>query len=273
MKPVATKPFDSNRAWQQASATLRANREVLFALAGVFFLLPSLFAALMFPQPNPPAGTDMNSAMATMMDYSVRTLPVFLPIALFEAGGTLAMLTLMTDRSRPTVGQAIRLGFIALIPYIAAQLLLGLAAGIGAIVLLSVLGLGGAVVATAGLLLLVVLGAWIWVRASLSAPVIAVEGQRSPIAALRRSWQLTRGNGWRVLVFYALLLMVFAILLSIVTALVGTVFALVLSNKAATLASAVVGSALEAGGALVFVAALAATHAQLAGNPDEEVFD
>ena len=38
--------FDSNRAWREASAAASANREVLVAVAGVFFLLPGLASVL-----------------------------------------------------------------------------------------------------------------------------------------------------------------------------------------------------------------------------------
>ena len=39
--------FDSNRAWQDSVAAVRANREVLFPVAGVFFLLPSLLSGVL----------------------------------------------------------------------------------------------------------------------------------------------------------------------------------------------------------------------------------
>ncbi|MFD2135472.1 hypothetical protein ACFSLT_10020 [Novosphingobium resinovorum] len=38
--------FDSSRAWSQASQAVSANREVVLALAGVFFLLPQLMFSI-----------------------------------------------------------------------------------------------------------------------------------------------------------------------------------------------------------------------------------
>lgn len=260
--------FDSNSAWQQASASIRNNREVLFALAGVFYLLPILAFSLLFPQPTPPAGAGEEAMMQFAAQYYAQTMPVAIPIALVEAAGTLALLTLMTDRSRPTVGQAIRIGFVTMPIYIAAQLLLGFGLGIAGLVVLGVLGLSGSTaVVTAGTLAVIMAGAYVWVRTSLSAPIVAVEQVRSPWRALKRSWQLTRGNGLRVLVFYALILLVFAILLSILLALLGIVLALVMPAKPAALLAAVVSAGLQSVMALTFVAAMAATHAQLAGEP------
>jgi len=264
--------FDSNLAWQQAAAAIRSNREVLFALAGVFFLLPILAFALIFPQPSPPAGADEAAMMALAVQYYGQTLPFALPMALVEAAGTMAMLMLMTDRTRPTVGQAIRLGFMLMPVYIGAQLLLGFGVGMGGLVVLGLLGLTGAkAVVTAGVLALFAFGAYVWVRTSLSAPVVAVERMRNPWRALTRSWALTRGNGLRVVVFYALILLVFAILFSIVMALVGIVLAVLLPVKPATLLAAVISAALQSTMGLAFVAALAATHAQLAGEPAEGI--
>jgi hypothetical protein len=68
--------FDSNLAWQRASATIRANREVFMALAGAFFLLPTLALTLLFPQPAPPPGASEAALMQFAMDYYTETMPV-----------------------------------------------------------------------------------------------------------------------------------------------------------------------------------------------------
>jgi len=43
--------FDSNRAWQEATALISANRDVLWALAGVFLVLPSFAVGVLAPPP------------------------------------------------------------------------------------------------------------------------------------------------------------------------------------------------------------------------------
>jgi hypothetical protein len=264
--------FDSNRAWQQATAAIRANREVLFALAGVFYLLPMLAFSLLFPQPEPPPGADEQAMMAFATKYYAETMPVAFPLGLVQAAGTLGLLTLLTDRSRPTVGMAIRLGFACLLPYIVSQLLFGFAAGGIAIAFLGVLGLtGSSVLTSAGLAATIVGGIYLLARFSLTAPVIAVEQVRNPVRALQRSWALTRGNAGRVIVFFLLILLVFAILLTIVMSLVGIVLALIMPEHPARILAAVVSSSLEAGMGLTFIAALAATHAQLSGQPTDQL--
>ncbi len=269
--------FDSNLAWQQAAAAIRSNREVLFALAGVFYLLPILAFSLLFPQPEPPAGADQQAMMAFATKYYAETMPFAIPMGLVQAAGTLGLLTLLTDRSRPTVGQAIRLGFVALLPYIGSQILFGFGAGGLGLMVLTMLGLSGSTaLVSAGLAAMIVAGVYAAVRISLAAPVVAVEQVRNPVKALRRSWELTRGNGGRVLVFYALILLVFFIVLTLVMALLGIVLALVMPERPAMIVAAIISATLQAIMGLTFVAALAATHAQLAGAPanqDGPIFD
>lgn len=260
--------FDSNRAWQQATAAIRANREVLFALSGVFFLLPSLAFALLLPQPAAPAGLDEQAAAGLLMQRYAASVPYMIPVTILQAAGTLALLTLLTDRHRPTVREAIRTGGAGLLTYLASQLLLGLGAGMLGGLALTLAGLTGAN-ALVGAVLLVLLAAllYIAVRTSLSAPAIAVDGVRNPIAALSRSWRLTQGNALRIAVFYALILLAFLIVLSVVMTLSGLLLVLVLPAKLAAIVAAVLSAGLGAGMALTFVAVLAATHAQLSDEP------
>ena len=167
--------FDSNRAWQQATAALRANRELLLALAGVFFMLPSLAFSLLYPQPVPPAGADQQAMMAMALDYYSRSLPFMLPVLLLQAAGTLGMLTLLTDRSRPTVGQAIRTGARSVLPYLASQLLLGFTLGMIALPIVTAFSLaGGRGLAVLGLAAAVLAWLYGWIRTVLAAPVMAV---------------------------------------------------------------------------------------------------
>lgn len=258
--------FDSNLAWKQASAAVSANRDVLLALSGVFFLVPSLAFSLFLPQPEPTAGMDEKAMLAMMSGYYTSAAPFIIPMVLIQAIGTLAMLTLFTDRTRPTVGEAIRRGAAGILPYIAAQLLLGLAVGIAGGTVLGIAGLTGQPllvgVAVAAVLLAVVYAA---IKTSLVAPLVAVEHMRNPVAALRRSWLLTRGNSTRLGLFYLLVIIAFVVIVSIVMALAGIVLALVAGAEAARIASAVLSAAFGAVMSIFMVAILASVHRQLAG--------
>lgn len=260
-------PFDSNRAWGNASAALRANREVVLALAGVFFLLPSLVIALLYPQPETVPGADQAAMMAQAEAYYRQTWPIALPLAALQAAGTLGLLTLLTDRARPTVGEAIKAGIGALLPYMASQIILGM--GVGMLFLMIAGVAAGVGLPWLAVILAVVVGAPVMTRFALTAPVVAIERWRNPLAALRRAWQLSAGNTWRLLVFFGLILLAFVIIMSVVMGLTGIVLALLLPAPAVAMVKAVISSAIGAALVVLLVACLAATHAQLAGGgPD-----
>lgn len=264
--------FDSNLAWKEASAAIAANREVLLALAGVFFLLPSLAFALLMPAPDPQPDATPEQAVAMMSTYYGAALPYLIPMTIVQAAGTLGLLSLFTDRRRPTVGEAIRLGFVGLLPYVGAQLILGIGAGLA-------FGIVGGIAAATGVQALVVIVVvlalvavlYLMIKTSLAAPVIMVEGARNPITALTRSWRLTKGNSVRLGLFYLLLFVVFFVIITIVMALVGLLATLVAGGEAAKVIAAVMSSALGSVMTLYFVAAIATAHRQLAGPSPERV--
>lgn len=265
--------FDSNRAWKEASEAVIANREVLFAIAGVFILLPSLAFAVFFPQPTPPAGLQGEAAMKFALDFYMSIAPWAITIAVVQAIGTLAMLALFTDRSRPTVGEALKRGVGGLLSYFAAQILLGLGMGLSGAILVGLVGFTGnrALIALV-LVVFVIVALYVAIKTSLVSPVIMVEGQRNPILALQRSWRLTKGNSFRLALFYFLVGLAFMIGMMVVLMVVGAVLALLLGlGEASRTIAALVSSALGAVMTVYFVAILASAHRQLAGPSTEAI--
>jgi hypothetical protein len=264
--------FDSNLAWKESVQAVSANREVLLALAGVFFMLPSLVFALLFPQPEPPAGITPEQAVAAMGDFYRTALPYMLIMSLIQAVGTLSVLTLFTDRARPTVGEAIGRGIGGVLSYLGAYFLIGLGVGlIGGILIGGAAAAGAplfAVLIGFGLLAVVI---YIAVRLSLIAPVVAVDRVRNPVAALRRSWELTRGNTGGILLFYVLLGIAFIVVLLVIMGLIGLMLALVVGGEGAKIGAAVISSLLTGVMTLYFIAVMASIHRQLSGPTDGDI--
>jgi Membrane domain of glycerophosphoryl diester phosphodiesterase len=265
--------LDSNLAWKQATEAMSANREVLFAIAGVFVLLPNLTFSLLFPQPQPPTGLKGQEALGFIVQHYAPMAPWFILIAILQAAGTLALLSLFTDRQRPTVGEAIKQGFNCLIPYILAQLLLVLAMALAGGVTLGVAGLTGSKALIALVIIALMVGAiYVMIKTSLVTPVIAVDGERNPVSALKRSWALTKGNSLRLFGFFLLVGVAFLVVLMVIMAIIGVVLALVVgtgetSRIIATIFSSVFGTVVTT----YFVAILAAVHRQLAGPSAETI--
>ena len=264
--------FDSGLAWKQASSAISANREVLFVLAGVFYLLPGLAVALLFPQPEMPADPTPKEAMAILSEYYESVLPVLIPMLLFQATGTLALLTMLTDKSRPTVGEAIKRGVKGIIPYILAQIVFAFAMGfVGGLVIAVGAVTGQPVVAALGMAAAIALFVYGAIKTSLVAPVIVVEGQVNPIAALMRSWNLAKGNSFRLLLFYFVVAAAFLVIMMVVTAIGGIAVNLLLGEEIGGTVMLAVSAALNAVMALYFSAIIVAVHRQLAGPSQRDV--
>lgn len=271
---TATPPiaFDSSRAWSEAATAVSANRDTLLALAGVFLVLPAFAMAVLIPPPEPQTGADMQAILATMGEYYRTNSLLLIVAALIHMIGSLAMLALITDQTRPTVGQAIKQGFSNTPSVIAAQLLLGMA--IGAMVLLPV-ALGGAlkspVITGLSLIAAIGLGVWAAVRLSLVSPAVVVDRLTNPLGALKRSWQLTEGNVLRLLAFFALLSIAFLVVIALAESAIRFGLTLLVGATSAELGAALVTSIMSAVMTVYFIAVTAMAHRQLAGQAVPEV--
>lgn len=263
-----------NRAWREASAMVKANSQVLGVMAGVFFFLPSLAMAIFAPLPEKMGEVGSEQQTISMLAaYYTEALPWLIGTATAQAVGILALLALLTDRSRPTVGEALKAGLISLFPYIAAQLLIGVICGILALLVAGIGAATGLVALAVILLPLVLVGAiYVMVKTSLVAPVIVIEGTRNPINALQRSWRLTKGNSLRLFFFYFLILIVFLVVSITFSAIIGIVAGLVIGDREGLMlvngiVSGVVGSVMV----VFFAAIIASVHRQLAGPSAEAI--
>lgn len=280
--------FDSNNAWNRAIASVGANRDVLLPVAGVFFLLPALASTWLMSDAYELILANLrnpNGLNEAMQQVGGKVYGFGLLSFVIQMIGYMAMLALLTDRTRPTVGQAIGSAVRSLPTLVAATLIFAVGYAFFVVALSMVVGLlaaltkSAAVAVVLGIALLVAVFA-VMVRLSLTLPVIVIEGVMSPVAALVRSWNLTRGNGLRIFTFY-LLLMIGLLVLYLVFAMVfglfigfGSMAAGSLSQStvpaiAMGLVGAVVGTLLS----VVMTGVLAAIHAQLAGPSTEAISD
>lgn len=267
--------LDLERAWNQATALLSANRDVVLIVAAVFFFLPNLISTLLLPsgesfavqmealgdQPDP------EQMMALFSDYFGQSWWIILVSALVQAIGVLGLLALLTDRSRPTVGEALGFGAKGLIPYILAQVLVGLTLLLGFVLPII---LGAAINPGIAVLLALVgaiLAIYLWVKFSLLSPVIAIDRIMNPVAALRRSWRLTKGNSLRLFALYALLIIA-VFVLSLIASMVFALFT-VLGETIGLFAAAIGGGLISMVFTTIMLGVLAAVHRQLSGGDVE----
>lgn len=182
-----------SRAWEETTAVLARDGRLFLAVALALFVLPGLILNVTVPVAHagefPPAGSWMAVALVALLISLV---------------GQMAVIRLAIGHV--AVGEAIMHGVRRVPFYIAATLLW----------LVPILLIGSAlyayllanqskpsIAASLALILLCALFAFVAVRLMLSSAVASAENI-GPIAILRRSWELSKGNWWRLFVFLLL---------------------------------------------------------------------
>lgn len=264
MTRLVIPPFDSSAAWQNATRLVSANADVLMAIAGVFFLLPML-AWSVFVAPPPITGQMSEQQLAqALQDYYTQNLPYLLPLSLLQITGFITMLVGILDRTRPTVGEALRNCAARVPAYFVAQIAIGLVAVTLMTLVASVLSalrLPLALAAVGGVAAML----YPLLRTIMVGPVLGVGKTHNPLLAIRASVALTRGNAARILAFLGLALILFGIVYSLVMMVVGIVATMVLGtdSTAARLITDAVSALFYSAGYTYFVVMLAAIHGQL----------
>jgi len=261
--------LEMNRAWNDALRLLRGSREVTLVIAGAFFFLP--YFAFMLLTADPLAGLredatpDGKLVAARLWDFYGHVWWIVLIVLIVQAIGMLGLIALLTDRRRPTVGEALKLGGLRMPSYIASYLLVGFGLAVLMMVLsIAVTATGSAALGALAVVIVAFAFVLLFVRLSLVAPVLAKEGVANPLTGLRRSWTLTSRNGWRLLAFFFLLIVAYLVIGLVASMLFGAVFSL-LGQEVRQFGDALVTSVLNATWVTLFLAILSAVHDQLRG--------
>ena len=233
--------FDA--AWADLVAIGKTNASVLAVLAGAFLLLPN-FAELLFAPPPNIKSFDWNGLRqleAYYQDNALVLLLCNLPVWL----GSAAILSLLLDPGRLTVGEALKSAF-RLLP--------------SAIILNWLTQL----IIVSGLFLLLVPGIYLIGRLMLAAPAQMAERIANPFRAIGRSIALSAGNGWRITGFVALIVVVAIIAASAANAVFGILMNIILPKDILGDGIALLRSFIGAATALLLLLVGAAVYRQLA---------
>jgi membrane-anchored glycerophosphoryl diester phosphodiesterase (GDPDase) len=266
---VPLRPLGLGELFDGAVRTMRQNPRVMFgvsaavmAIGGVLSSLGLLFGAQRLA--GTLAGTEDGLSRDELAAAASSGLVTLVVPAVLQALATIVLtgiLILAVSEAvlgrRPSAGEVLRrvrpriwalLG-LSLLTALLYLVLLVVVAAPGTALLVTSQPLAGGIAVALGVLLLVVVTPFLWVRLSFAAPTLLLEGLGIG-ASLARSWRLTVGSWWRI----------FGILL--LTTLVATVAGGLLSAPFA-IVGGIAGSALDGGspgGGTAFVVS------QLIGN-------
>jgi hypothetical protein len=167
------------------------------------------------------------------------------------------------------VGEALRIGIRSIPTYLAAQLLSALAVGLAVGLPLGIVAAAGSPIAVVLVgFALVLIGVYLFVKFSLIAPVIAIDGVRNPITALSQSWRLTKGNSFRIVAFMLLLFFTIGIIAALVSGIFGLIFS-ALGPQIADIGTGLVSAVVNTGIGVIFLVVIASVHRQLSGQSPE----
>ena len=257
--------FDMSAAWRDAMVMVSNNREVLLIVAGIFFFLPSAAFGFAVGDLQEAMLADPENAQQVMLSIYADWWWLILIVSVATIVGYMALLALLRDTRRPTVGEAIKTGFVGVLPALGVSILTGLALVACLVVIVGIAGATGSpapgfVLGAAAVVLLI----YVAVKLSLVYPVIAIDKLMNPLRVIGRSWQLTKGNSLRLFVFYLLLGVVYLVVATVISAVVG-LLTVVLGPSVSLGANAIIAGIVSAVATVIFVAVLAATHRQLSG--------
>ncbi|AUX70667.1 hypothetical protein CHX26_15220 [Porphyrobacter sp. HT-58-2] len=221
---MANRKLDMGLAWTQATGTVGANRDLVSVLAGLFLFIPMFVLVLALvgsgidfgdagSEPDPERIAEQVNALLLSNWWAL------LLVVVGQLCGSIAILALLGDRSRPTVREVLGMVPRLILPMLGAQLLVGLLTQLPSIV-------SGMLPEAAGALLSLVsfpITLYLSVKFSLASAAIVLGHRRNPVDAMRQSWALTKGNSFRLFMFFVMLVvlgMVIGLLLMLVIGLV-----------------------------------------------------
>jgi hypothetical protein len=199
-----TLKLDAGRAWTDAVALLKGQREILLAIAGFFILLPSLLLNTL--RPFAPSGTG-ETVIRELMAWTNANFHWIILVAVLGALGRLAILILLLQPGRPTVGEALIAAARLLILFVVMDLLIGF----------MLLG---------GLFLFVLPAFYVFGRTFLAETAFVARQARGPTAGIRDGFEASRGNGWRIFGVAAIIYLAGVILTAAIGSVVGVLGAL-----------------------------------------------
>jgi hypothetical protein len=254
-----------SRAWDESKGIIMHDGRLFASVALALVALPAVIEGVVSPR-------GMDSSAPWWVDL------VTIVTSLVALAGQLALIRLALGPSI-TVGGAIGHGIRRMPIYLLAVVLILAVLFVAAIpfaVVLTLLGVplpaNGVPAAPAALvaaLLYVALICFVAVRMLMSAPIASAEAA-GPLAILRRSWDLTAGNWWRLFAFIVMIFVAAMVLAIAVRAASGLLVEVALGParpmSTSALVVAIVLAVLNSVLTVVLAVMLARIYAQLAGS-------
>lgn len=233
------------KAWEEAVAFVTREKSLLFPVALLFVALPGLILQEMTPP-------ELTQWAASQSRSGLPPIPASYSLAVLITAlliwfGSLALFALAL-RPGISVGEALRLSLSRLPVLIGTTFLAG---GVVALVFMALAAVGMVIAAVSQPLMNVLLGMamigvvlYFGVRFMLLNPVV-IDGRDGVIASLKRSWELTQGQFWRLFGFIMVLTLLSLIVSSAAQAVFGIAGRLLAGDDGGRLTGGVASAAVS----------------------------
>lgn len=252
-------------AWDESKVILARDGGLMGAVALALIVLPQVILAVV----GSPVGAEA-TAVTRLVYFAVLCLGIAAQIALNR----------LAIGPSTTVKDAIAQGFVRVLPIFLLMVLVIIAVAIVTTVLAMAFGAAGIQLMTkasepspALLLLLVTLMALAFAVVQLAFPVAAVE-TGNPLRLASRSWQLAKGNYWRLFAFVCVIFIGLGVVIIATQLGIGSVVVLLLGppnpGSLSALIIGLVAGLIQAAFTVVTAAMLARMYLQLAGRGEAQ---
>ena len=236
--------FSYDRAWQDFMTMLRANAAMLLVLAGVFMFFPTFVLSVYLPVPEPDSDSGL-AGLNMLVAYFRANSGWFVLVNAIANFAQTAILLLLLDRARPTVGESLGVAAGLFPAFFIAQIVTNMAVG-------------------AGFVLLLVPGIYLLGRFAVVGPLLVDRRMGNPFKAIAKGWRATAGHGWRIAGLILLVVIVGWIALSAATSVLTVLASLIAPETLRPIIAALASAVSSAVLGLVSVVLTAAIYRQLA---------
>jgi hypothetical protein len=280
-----TVDYSISKAFSDATRSVTERMGAQIAVWGVFFAIQIgafiVFAVMMGGSAMALAGAGAGGGaemMAGLGGGMILFMIVFyLAILAIAVAAQAAQVTVASHLRKPSVGDAVNNGFRSALPLFGAMVLLLIAYFAIALVVGLIVGIAAGATGSSAVSMLVfaLVGAalaYVVTKISMLVPVVALDGERNPINAISKSWNMTNGKVLPVLGTY----LVFVVAMVVVLGAVVAVIAMTAMGGGAmpgfgTMALMFVLYIIALVGITIYASSLtAAVHQQLSGRSVED---
>ena len=259
-----------SQAWEESKARIAADGKLMVTVAGALIALPALVAGVVNPA-------------AAAAEPSLSSAIIVIVASIVAIIGQLAIIRLAIGPA-VSVGEAIGHGLRRMPVYLLAAILILVALVVAAIPFVLILLAAGVSMdnaemarSPAAVLVALVYLALLFffaVRMLLTSPVASEEAV-GPVGVIRRSWNLTAGNWWRLFGFVLLFVIGVLVAVTAISMAAGLIAVLAFGPiepmSASALVVAVIEAIVQAAVTVVLAVMLARIYLQLAGAEVETV--